>query len=151
MSSPLIEIRAQKSFSDNELSPSTSTEILTPPTVIRIKIKRRIHKMTPRRIFVTSPLSESFSESADLSAKIDSLNFSSESPTKFNDGNNNESVLESQSNISICENVLPRTSTPNNLKIINLDFCNKYVSIYNYYVVYYINSIFVVQFQKANI
>lgn len=135
MSSPVTEIRAQNSFSDNELSPSTSTEILTPPTVIRNKIKRRIHKMTPRRIFVASPLSESFCESPDLSAKIDSLNFSSESPSKFdyheisienlNDGNNNESVIESQSNISNCEDVLPRTSTPNNLKTINLDFCNK--------------------------
>lgn len=133
MSSPITEIRAQKSFSDNEVSPSTSTEILTPPTVIRNKIKRRIHKMTPRRIFISSPLSDSFCESPDLSAKIDSLNFSSESPTKFdyheislehiNDGNNNESLIES--NISSCEDILPRTSTPNNLKTINLDFCNK--------------------------
>lgn len=126
MSSPIAEIRAHKSFSDNDVSPSTSTEILTPPTVIRNKIKRKIHKMTPRRIFAASPLSESYCESPDLSAKIDSLNFSSESPTKYgyhetsleniNDGNNNESVIE---------DILPRTSTPNNLTTINLDFCNK--------------------------
>lgn len=133
MSSPIAEIRAHKSFSDNDVSPSTSIEILTPPTVIRNKVKRKFHKMTPRRIFAASPLSESYCESPDLSAKIDSLNFSSESPTKYhessldniNDGNNNESVIETQSNISNYEDILPRTSTPNNLKTANLDFCNK--------------------------
>lgn len=124
MSSPHIETRAQKSFSDIDVSPSTSTEILTPPTVIRNKIKRRIHKMTPRRIFSASTiLSESFCESPDLSAKIDSLNFSSESPTKFDLHESIEHLNDEKNNTS--EDILPRTSTPNNLKTINLDFCNK--------------------------